>query len=118
MEAGADLVIGHHPHILQGIEVYRGKVIFYALGNFVLDHDHPMFAPTVKESVLVKCLVEGKRIRRVSFVPVLIGNGGKPRVLTQEEGKCLEIMGAVQRLSGKLNTRLHISGGEASVLAG
>jgi len=34
IEAGADLVVGHHPHTLQGVEVYNGKYIFYSLGNF------------------------------------------------------------------------------------
>lgn len=34
VEAGADAVIGHHPHVLQGIEIYRGKPILYSLGNF------------------------------------------------------------------------------------
>ena len=34
IDAGADLVIGHHPHVLQGIEYYKGKVICYSLGNF------------------------------------------------------------------------------------
>ena len=37
IDAGADLIIGSHPHILKGIEVYKGKVIFYSLGNFVMD---------------------------------------------------------------------------------
>ncbi len=35
IDAGADLVIGHHPHILQGIEEYKGRYIAYSLGNFV-----------------------------------------------------------------------------------
>ncbi len=35
IDAGADLVLGHHPHVLQGIETYRGKKIVYSLGNFV-----------------------------------------------------------------------------------
>ena len=35
IDAGADLVIGSHPHVLQGIEYYKGKPIFYSLGNFV-----------------------------------------------------------------------------------
>jgi poly-gamma-glutamate synthesis protein (capsule biosynthesis protein) len=35
IDAGADLIIGHHPHVLQGIEDYKGKVIAYSLGNFV-----------------------------------------------------------------------------------
>jgi hypothetical protein len=35
IEAGADIVVGHHAHILQGIEIYKGKPIFHGLGNFV-----------------------------------------------------------------------------------
>lgn len=37
IDAGADLVIGHHPHVVQPMEVYRGKMIFYSLGNFLFD---------------------------------------------------------------------------------
>ena len=35
IDNGADLVLGHHPHVLQGIENYKGKYIVYSLGNFV-----------------------------------------------------------------------------------
>ncbi len=37
VDAGADIVIGHHPHVVQEVEVYRGKPIFYSLGNFIFD---------------------------------------------------------------------------------
>lgn len=37
IDAGADLILQHHAHILKGIEVYRGKVIFYGLGNFAIE---------------------------------------------------------------------------------
>lgn len=37
IDAGADIIIGHHPHVVQGIEVYKNKPIFYSLGNFVFD---------------------------------------------------------------------------------
>jgi poly-gamma-glutamate capsule biosynthesis protein CapA/YwtB (metallophosphatase superfamily) len=37
IDAGADLILGSHPHVLKAIEVYRGKVIFYSLGNFSCD---------------------------------------------------------------------------------
>lgn len=37
IDAGADIIIGHHPHVVQGMEVYKGKPIFYSLGNFVFD---------------------------------------------------------------------------------
>jgi poly-gamma-glutamate capsule biosynthesis protein CapA/YwtB (metallophosphatase superfamily) len=38
IDAGADLVLSHHAHILKGIEVYEGKTIFYGLGNFAAEH--------------------------------------------------------------------------------
>jgi poly-gamma-glutamate synthesis protein (capsule biosynthesis protein) len=42
IDAGADLVLGHHPHVLQGVEVYGGRRIVYSLGNFVFGgHSHP-----------------------------------------------------------------------------
>jgi len=37
IDAGADMVIGHHPHVVQDSEVYRGRPIFYSLGNFIFD---------------------------------------------------------------------------------
>lgn len=39
IDAGADVVIGHHPHVIQNEEVYKGKPIFYSLGNFIFDQD-------------------------------------------------------------------------------
>ncbi|MDH7488319.1 MAG: CapA family protein [Anaerolineae bacterium] len=40
VDAGADLVVGHHPHVLQPTEVYKGKLIAYSLGDFVFDIDN------------------------------------------------------------------------------
>jgi len=37
IDAGADVIIGHHPHVVQGMEVYKSKLIFYSLGNFIFD---------------------------------------------------------------------------------
>lgn len=41
IDAGADVVLGSHPHVTQGIEVYNGKPIFYSLGNFIFDQSNP-----------------------------------------------------------------------------
>lgn len=41
IDAGADAVIMHHPHVIQPIEMYKGKVIAYSLGNFIFDQDQP-----------------------------------------------------------------------------
>lgn len=39
VDSGADVVFGHHPHVIEPVEVYKGKVIFYSLGNFVFDQN-------------------------------------------------------------------------------
>lgn len=39
VDAGADVVLGHHPHVLQPVECYKGAIIFYSLGNFVFDQE-------------------------------------------------------------------------------
>ncbi|MBI2861611.1 MAG: CapA family protein, partial [Chloroflexi bacterium] len=45
INAGADLILGHHAHILKGIEVYKGKVIFYSLCNWAIDSTPPVKLP-------------------------------------------------------------------------
>ena len=50
IEAGADLMIGHHPHIVQKIEKYQGKLIFYSLGNFIFDQ---YFSPDTQQGLAV-----------------------------------------------------------------
>lgn len=41
IDCGADVVVGSHPHVTQGIEMYNGKPIFYSLGNFIFDQSNP-----------------------------------------------------------------------------
>lgn len=50
IESGVDAIIGHHPHVVQSIEEYRGKPIFYSLGNFVFDM---YFSKAVQEELAV-----------------------------------------------------------------
>jgi len=47
VDSGADLVIVHHPHIIQGLEMYNGKLIAHSLGNFVFDLDYPETMPSM-----------------------------------------------------------------------
>jgi poly-gamma-glutamate synthesis protein (capsule biosynthesis protein) len=115
IDAGADLVIGRHPHIIQGVEVYKGKAILYALGNFALDHDHPMFMPTVKESLLVRCLISEKAIRRISLSPVHLGPDGKPEILTASDGVGKKIIDDLTALAAKRDTSLVTSGDQIVV---
>ena len=50
IEAGADLMIGHHPHVVQNIEKYQGKLIYYSLGNFIFDQ---YFSPETQQGLAV-----------------------------------------------------------------
>ena len=58
---------GHGTHTVQGVEVYNGKPILYAIGHSAFDQ--PGYEDS-KDGLVVRVVIEGKRIRRVSFVPV------------------------------------------------
>lgn len=51
IDAGADLIIGHHPHVVEGVEVYKNKLIFYSLGNFIFDQ---YFSPDTQSELAVE----------------------------------------------------------------
>lgn len=70
VDAGADLVLGHHPHVLQPNERYRGKLIVYSLGNFVFDYTSPARC----RSTIFKCRLTRLGVSDVRFIPVRIKN--------------------------------------------
>jgi poly-gamma-glutamate synthesis protein (capsule biosynthesis protein) len=59
IDAGADIVVGHHPHVVQGMESYKGRPIFYSLGNFIFDQ---MFSPDTQEGLALALSVDGGRV--------------------------------------------------------
>lgn len=73
---GADLVLGHHPHVLQGIEFYNGKLIAYSLGNFVFDQNDE----NNKQSMILEITFKNSNIEKVSALPVYIINKCQPVV--------------------------------------
>ncbi len=73
VDAGADLVIGHHPHVLQGFEIYKDTLIAYSLGNFAFDQD---FLST-HTSVVLRTVFEGTELIDTTLYPVLI-DGYRP----------------------------------------
>jgi hypothetical protein len=108
IDAGADLVLGHHQHILKGIEVYRGKAIFHGVNHFVVNMDfyaiggdqnslaqsgadHGAWAPDMARnpftgdanmSMIVKARIKDGAICDVRYIPcVLDANSGAPRTL-------------------------------------
>ncbi len=145
IDAGVDLILGHHAHILKGIEVYKGKVIFYSLCNFgtVSGRRRRTDIPRIKESraytkfwsapdpnyptypyhvdarktIIAKCVVSDKRIQRVSFLPAMINNQSQPEVLLNSDKRSSEVMDYVDWCckSQELNTTLSWAGDEVVI---
>lgn len=67
IEAGADLVIGSHPHVLQGFEYYQGKLIAYSLGNFV-------FTDSAKATAILQTTFSGNTLQRATVLPCRIAD--------------------------------------------
>ncbi len=78
VEAGADLVVGAHPHWVQGVEVHDDSVVVHSLGNFVFDMD---FSRQTQEGVILEATFWGNRLKAVEFQPVRIGSDFAPRLL-------------------------------------
>lgn len=81
IDAGAEMVIGHHPHVVQTMEVYRGKYIFYSLGNFIFDQ---MWSRETREGMVVKAYIRKEGVHSVTFHPILIENYAKPHFIDTE----------------------------------
>jgi poly-gamma-glutamate synthesis protein (capsule biosynthesis protein) len=70
IDAGVDIVIGAHPHVLQGAEMYRGKPILYSMGNLI--------SPRPGSTGIVRLTYLGTRIRKLEFIACSI-QGGRVR---------------------------------------
>ncbi|MEK7482385.1 MAG: CapA family protein [Patescibacteria group bacterium] len=82
IDEGADLVIGHHPHVVQTMEKYKGKFIFYSLGNFVFDQ---MWSPETKQGLMAKIYFSKNGVNKISLLPVVIENYSQPRPANNSE---------------------------------
>lgn len=67
IDSGADLVVGAHPHRLQGAEIYKGKPILYSMGNLI--------SPLPGETGLMRLRFEGASFRDANFIPLRIAGG-------------------------------------------
>ncbi len=97
IEAGADVVLGHHPHVLQGVGWHRGKPIFYSLGNLLMrmHRDHPWTGL----SMVVRVRFARGADPAVEVCPLRI-LGLEPRPLHQEEGAKAQWARFAARLRG------------------
>ncbi|MBL7155995.1 MAG: CapA family protein [Candidatus Pacebacteria bacterium] len=82
IEAGADLVIGHHPHTIQTIEEYNEGYIVYSLGNFIFDQG---FSKETMTGNILQVLVEAGKIKEVNLKEIKINNFFQPVLLFDAE---------------------------------
>lgn len=99
LDAGAVMAIAHHPHVAQGIELYKDKLIAYSMGNFVFDQN---FSSTQLSLLLYVWLDEGK-FHRAEIVPVYV-KGYKPTPALGAERDAL--LKRLITLSSKRNTTI------------
>jgi poly-gamma-glutamate synthesis protein (capsule biosynthesis protein) len=104
IDAGADLVIGHHPHMLQPIEVYNGKVIAYSLGNYV----HDLTSGSARlTSMLLQCSIRDGAIREVAFVPGWVEGAGPALYCRPEEA--MDLVEGLRAASAQFGTVLDVT---------
>lgn len=84
VDAGADLIIGNHPHWIQPVEIYKDKLITYAHGNFIFDQEWSL---KTKLGVVGKYTFYNEQLIDAEYFPVLIENYGQPHFLIGDEKK-------------------------------
>lgn len=143
IDAGAGVVLGHHAHILKGVDVYKGRPIIYSLCNFAMDLHmdekhanskgfreiqklHPdwqpdfsityNFPPDSRYTVVAKCLLSGSGAR-ISLLPAFIGPMSQPEILAATDPRFAEVKGYLERYTASqgLNAR-YVQAGDELVL--
>ena len=129
IDNGADLVLQHHAHILKGIEVYKGKAIFYGLGNFALEHSlhfpgqpktgdfayrtlrqfyriEPIpgwekysYLPDARKTMIAKAYIQDKKIQKVTYIPAYVNPDMEPEVVTHQDPRAQEVFDYVNKIS-------------------
>ncbi|MBZ4687243.1 MAG: hypothetical protein PWQ96_814 [Clostridia bacterium] len=101
IDCGADLIVGHHPHVLQGIERYKHGLIAYSLGNFVFDQRHEV----TNQGLMLHVKFSPLGIENFEVLPLLIENC---QVKLAEEEVKETILNKTMELSNLLDTTLVI----------
>lgn len=137
IDAGADLIVMHGAPILHGIEIYKGKPIFYDLGNFIFNAPYTMWTlqePMNWESVVPTLVFQGRDVQSIKLKPIVqnfVGEGqpeahdpylnnqfidtrGLPAPAKAEQGNY--ILKRVAELSQPFGTKINVKGDTAEVV--
>jgi poly-gamma-glutamate synthesis protein (capsule biosynthesis protein) len=94
-------VLGHHPHVLQSVERYKGGLIAYSLGNLLFD----MAADGTYETAALRFVVSKGRLNRVDIIPLRIARGTyAPAAATLDDAE--RRIGDIRRWSARFGTEI------------
>jgi poly-gamma-glutamate synthesis protein (capsule biosynthesis protein) len=111
LDSGADLVFGHGTHTIQGVELYNGKPILYAIGHS--NFDQPGYEKS-KDGLVIRAVIQNKAIRRVSFVPVTRDENNDVMMIDPTNGEGARLLEIVKGVSP--GVALKIEGREVVLL--
>jgi poly-gamma-glutamate synthesis protein (capsule biosynthesis protein) len=115
VDAGADLVVGNHPHVLMGVEVHRGVPIYYNLNHFALDLSAPPSWPGRCDAVILRADIEDGRFVRHAVVPVALDPVSHDLSVTRGPARD-RARDLLLGLSAGAGTRFEVDGDELVVL--
>ncbi|MBI4189036.1 MAG: CapA family protein [Betaproteobacteria bacterium] len=141
IDAGADLILGHHAHSIKAIEVYKGKVCFYSIGNFMTTGSPKTSAGTFdwnliwfqideeclppngmyqfpthcRKTMVPKIVMSRKGIEKVSFLPAFINHKAQPYAVTRDDPKFDEILKWTEWVSDQHPHKFRVEGNEIAV---
>jgi poly-gamma-glutamate synthesis protein (capsule biosynthesis protein) len=145
IDAGADLILGHHPHCLKAVEVYKGKVCFYSIGNFMCNGTHTsasevatdrslwglwwfrmdpdcvpphgryLFPTDSRKTMIAKAVFSKQGVEKVSFLPAFINGQAQPEVMPAGSARFREILDFMEWVSDCHAHKFTIEGNEVVV---
>lgn len=142
VDAGANMVLGHHAHVPKAIEIYKGKAIFYSLANLCMtkpfpsaawaeapwahgalrnhvdqDPDYPLlpYGRDAKRSLLAKAILSKSGIESVSFLPMMIDKKYRPEVLENGDPRFEDMVRYIEWASDGFNHKFDVKGNEVLV---
>ncbi len=113
IDAGADLILGAHPHRLMAMEIYKEKLICYSLGNFVMDGMRRWSHWGEEDTLILKCSVHNKRIKKYSFIPTCTNSEWQPYLANLERSR--EIARQMESVSQEFGTNFTMDDSEVVI---
>jgi len=143
IDAGCDLILGHHAHSIKAIEVYKGKVCFYSIGNFMTTGSAHLgvgigifdwnlmwyqvdkeclppngqyhFPSHTRKTMVAKTVIGKKGIERVSFLPTFINHRAQPYAVKRDDPKFQEILDWTEWVSDQHPHKFVVDGDEVVI---